>query len=56
MITDQILISQSGLIAGSSAILVQAALDLRAAYTKTAGLLAIKPLSEIKIWLKSHYQ
>ena len=53
MITDNdailILISLSGLIAGSPAVLVQAALDLRAAFTRMAGLLAIKPLSEIKI-------
>ena len=39
----------SGLIAGSPAILVQAALDLRAARTRTTGLPAIKPLSKIKI-------
>ena len=54
MITDnacftQILISLSGLIAGSPAILLQAALRLRPAYTRTAVLPAIKPLSEIKI-------
>ena len=57
MITDndpltftQILILLSGLIvAGSPAILVQAALGSRTACTRTAGLPAIKPLSEIKI-------
>ena len=43
------LISLSDLIAGSLAILDQAALDLRAACTRMAGLPAIKPLSEIKI-------
>ena len=54
MITDndaftQILISLSGLIAGSPAVLVQADLDLTAACTRTAGLPAIEPLSKIKI-------
>ena len=35
-----------GLIAGSPAVLVQAALDLRAACTRTAELPAIKPLGK----------
>ena len=55
MITDndalfiQFLISLSGLRARSPAVLVQAALDLRVACTRMAGLPAIKVLSEIKI-------
>ena len=44
------------LIAGSLAVLMQAALRSRAACTRMARLQAIKPLSEIKIWLKCHYQ
>ena len=40
----------------SLAILVQAALDLRPACSRTAGHPAIKPLSEINIWGKCHYQ
>ena len=50
MITDNdalLLISLSRLIAGSLAVLVQAALDLSAASTRMAGHPAIKPLSEI---------
>ena len=46
---DALLISLSDLIAGSPAVLAQAALGSRAAGTRMARLLAIKPLSEIKI-------
>ena len=52
MITDNdaLMMSLSGFIVGSPAILVlQAALDLRVACTRTARLPAIEPLSEIKI-------
>ena len=49
---NQILISSTGLIAPGPAVVVQAALDSRAACTRTAGPGVTKPVNEIKIWLK----
>ena len=49
---NRILISSTGLIAISPAVLVQAAMESRAACITTAGLIAIKPVDEINIWLK----
>ena len=47
---NQILISSTGLI--TPAVVMQAALESRAACTTTAGPGVIKPVSETKIWLK----
>ena len=49
---NQILISLTGLISSGPSIVVQAALDSRAACTTTAGPEVVKPVDEIKIWLK----
>ena len=49
---NQILISLTGLTTSGPAVVVQAALESRAACTTTAGLEMVKPVDEIKIWLK----
>ena len=49
---NRILISSAGSTSICSAVVVQAALDFRAACTTTAKHIEVEPADEIKIWLK----